>query len=193
MFRISGRTLGILGFGKIGQTLAAKARGLGLKLIAHDPFLPEQVFAQQGVESVSLPDLFSRSDYVSVHMPLSAQTRHLVGQDLLRLMKPTSFLINTSRGGVIDQAAVILALQEGWIAGAGLDVFEPERLAPDHPLLHVPNLLATPHVAFYSEESVVELETKAAQNVADILVGKRPGPVVNPQVLDLPRWAHLGK
>lgn len=191
MFRMSGRTLGILGFGKIGQTLAAKARGLGLKLIAHDPYLPESVFTRHQTESVSLDELFSRADYISVHMPLSPQTRHMVNRDLLRKMKPTSFLVNTSRGGVVDQTALMLALQDGWIAGAGLDVFEPERLPADHPLLHVPNLLTTPHVAFYSEESVVELEVKAAQNVADILSGRRPGPVINPQVLDLPRWAHL--
>jgi D-3-phosphoglycerate dehydrogenase len=115
----------------------------------------------------------------------------MVNQDLLRQMKPTAFIVNTSRGGVIDQSALLLALQEGWIAGAGLDVFEPERLPADHPLLHAPNLLTTPHVAFYSEESVVELEIKAAQNVADLLSGRRPGPVINPQVFDLPRWAHL--
>lgn len=191
MFRMSGRTLGIMGFGKIGQTLAAKARGLGFKLIAYDPFLPAHVFGQHQTESVTLDELFSRSDFISVHMPLTADTRHMVNQDLLRKMKPTAFIVNTSRGGVIDQSALLLALQEGWIAGAGLDVFEPERLPPDHPLLHAPNLLATPHVAFYSEESVVELEIKAAENVAAILSGRRPGPVINPQVLELPRWAHL--
>jgi D-3-phosphoglycerate dehydrogenase len=191
MFRMSGRTLGILGFGKIGRALTAKARGLGLTVIAHHPSLPEAVFAQHQTESVSLDDLFTRSDFISVHLPLSAQTRHIVNRDLLRKMKPTSFLVNTSRGGVIDQTALILALQEGWIAGAGLDVFEPERLSHDHPLLNVPNLLTTPHVAFYSEESVAELEVKAAQNVADILSGRRPGTVLNPQVFELPRWAHL--
>jgi len=191
MFRMNGQTLGILGFGKIGQTLGAKARGLGMKLIAHDPFLPESVFQQHHAEAVSLGDLFARADYISVHMPLTPETRHMVNRDLLRKMKPTSFIVNTSRGGVIDQSALLLALQEGWIAGAGLDVFEPERLPANHPLLHAPNLLTTPHVAFYSEESVVELEIKAAQNVADILAGRRPAAVVNPQVLELPRWSHL--
>ncbi len=191
MYRMNGRTLGILGFGKIGQTLAAKARGLGLKLSAYDPYLPEAIFAQHQTERVSIEDLFARADFISVHMPLTPQTRHMVNQDLLRKMKPTAFLVNTSRGGVIDQDALIQALQEGWLAGAGLDVFEPERLPPEHPLFHTPNLLATPHVAFYSEESVVELETKAAQNVADILAGRRPAAIVNPQVLDLPRWSNL--
>lgn len=191
IFRMAGRTLGILGFGKIGQTLATKARGLGFKLIAHDPFLPAGVFVRHQTESVSLDELFSRADFLSIHMPLSAQTRHMVNRDLLRQMKPTAFLVNTSRGGVIDQSALLLALHEGWLAGAGLDVFEPERLVPGHPLLNAPNLLTTPHVAFYSEESVVELETQAAQNVADLLAGRRPDHVVNPEVLKLPRWAHL--
>jgi D-3-phosphoglycerate dehydrogenase len=191
MYRMNGRALGILGFGKIGQTLAAKARGLGLKLLAHDPYLPAAVFAQHQTERVSIEDLFAHADFISVHMPLTPQTRHMVNRDLLRKMKPTAFLVNTSRGGVIDQDALIRALEEGWLAGAGLDVFEPERLPPEHPLFHTPNLLATPHVAFYSEESVVELETKAAQNVADILAGRRPAAIVNPQVLDLPRWSNL--
>ncbi len=191
IFRMNGRTLGILGFGKIGQTLAAKARGLGLRLIAYDPFLPDAVFSQNHTEKVGLEELFERADFISVHMPLTPDTRHMVSTPLLRKMKPTAFLVNTSRGGVIDQAALLLALQEGWLAGAGLDVFEPERLPPDHPLLHAPNLLTTPHVAFYSEESVVELEVKAAQNVAAILAGHRPAAVVNPQVLELERWKHL--
>lgn len=191
MFRISGKTLGILGFGKIGRALAAKARGLGLNIIAHSPSLSAAVFAEHHAESVSVDELFSRSDFVSLHMPLTAQTRQMVNADLLRKMRPTAFLINTSRGAVIDQDALAQALHEGWLAGAGLDVFDPERLPADHPLLHAPNLIAAPHVAFYSEESIIELEVKAAQNVADILSGRRPKSVLNPQVLELPRWAHL--
>lgn len=106
-------------------------------------------------------------------------------------MKPSAFLINTSRGGVIDHESLFKALSEGWIAGAGLDVFEPERLAVEHPLLALPNLIATPHVAFYSEESVLELQRKAARKVVDVLLGRLPESVVNPTVLSLPRWAHL--
>ncbi len=191
IYRVHGRTLGILGLGKIGQTLAGKARGLGLRLMACDPYQPRDVFEQHGVEPVGLDDLFARADFVSVHMPLTSETRQLVNAERLRRMRPSAFLVNTSRGGVIDQEALLRALAEGWIAGAALDVFEPERLPADHPLLAQPNLIATPHVAFYSEESVVELEVKAAQNVAAILAGRRPASVVNPQVLALPRWAHL--
>jgi D-3-phosphoglycerate dehydrogenase len=186
IFRIAGRTLGIVGFGKIGRTLAAKARGLGLEVIAFDPHT-----AAADVELVSLEELAERSDFVSVHTPLTPETQGLIGEPILRRMKPTAFVINTARGGIVDQEAVLRALDEGRIAGAGIDVFVPERLPPDHPLLVRRNLIATPHVAFYSEESVVELETLAAENVAAILSGRRPHAVVNPEVLELERWAHL--
>src|SRR4029453_4304585 len=107
-----------------------------------------------------------------------------------RSMKPTAFLVNTARGGIVDQDALLRALREGWIAGAGVDVFEPERLRSDPPLPAQPNLVATPHVAFYSEESVHDLEVLAAENVAAVLSGRRPANLVNPEALDLPRWAH---
>jgi D-3-phosphoglycerate dehydrogenase len=191
LFRLRGRTLGIIGFGKIGQTLAAKARGLGLRVVAHDPSAPEAEISGQQCEPLALEALLAQADYVSLHVPLTASTRHLMNAERLRRMKPTAYLVNTSRGGVIDQAALVQALREGWIAGAGLDVFEPERLPADHPLLALPNLVATPHIAFYSEESVLELEVKAARNVVAILTGKRPEAVVNPEVLSLPRWQHL--
>jgi D-3-phosphoglycerate dehydrogenase / 2-oxoglutarate reductase len=191
MFRVRGRTLGILGFGKIGQMLAVKARGLGLRMAAHDPSMPEEAIRGQDCLSLSLDDLLAQSDFLSIHVPATVQTQHLLNAERLRRMKPTAYLINTSRGAVIDQEALVHALQEGWIAGAGLDVFEPERLPVDHPLLALPQVVATPHVAFYSEESLVELETKAARNVAAILAGRRPDAVVNPEVLQLPRWRHL--
>jgi len=191
MYRVKGRTLGIVGFGKIGQTLAEKAKGFGLRIIASDPFMKADVVRQHGAELVSLDDLFTQSDFVSLHSPATPDTQHLVNAERLRKMKPTAFLINTARGAIIDQDALYTALQECWIAGAALDVFVPERLPADHPLLTLPNLITTPHVAFYSEESVLELEVKAARNVAAILSGRRPEAVVNPEVLNLPRWSHL--
>jgi D-3-phosphoglycerate dehydrogenase len=191
IFRVRGRTLGIVGFGKIGQTLAAKARALGLVVLAVDPYVPPASIREQGVEPVSLDEALARADFLSLHLPLTRETVHLLDEARLRRMKPSAFLINTSRGGVVDQEALLRALREGWIAGAALDVFEPERLPADHPLLALPNLIATPHVAFYSEESVRELEVKAARNVAAILSGRRPEALVNPDVLALPRWAHL--
>lgn len=191
MFRIRGRTLGILGFGKIGQTLAAKARGFGMRIVTHDPYVGEEIIRKQQTEPVSLNELMAQSDFLSIHTPLTPETRNLLNEDRLRRMKPTSFLINTARGGVIDQDALLRALQEGWIAGAALDVFEPERLPSDHPLLTLPNLIVTPHVAFYSEESILELAVKAAKNVAAVLSGHYPDSVINAEVFALPRWAQL--
>jgi D-3-phosphoglycerate dehydrogenase len=191
MFRVRGRTLGITGFGKIGQTLATKARGFGLRLLVYDPYVSPETVREHNAELVSLEDLLAQADFVSLHTPLTPETRDLINADRLRRMKPTAFLINTSRGGIIDHPALLQALQENWIAGAALDVFDPEPLPADHPLLGLPNLIATPHVAFYSEESVLELEVLAARNVAAILAGERPASVVNPEVLKLPRWAHL--
>lgn len=191
MYRVRGRTLGLMGFGKIGQTMASKSQSLGFEIIAYDPFVSADTAAQFGVRLVSLEALFAESDFLSIHTPLTPETTHLVNSERLSLMKPQSYIINTSRGGVIDQDALVTALETGQIAGAALDVFVPERLPADHPLLALPNVIATPHVAFYSEESVLELEIKAAENVAAILTGRRPAAVVNPDVLDLPRWAHL--
>jgi len=191
IFRVSGRTLGILGFGKIGQTLAHKASAFGLRIIAHDAFVSPEIFRQRGVEAASLDDLFTQADFISIHTPLTPETRGLVNAARLRQMKPTAFLINTARGPIIDRDALLHALHERWIAGAALDVFEPETLPADDPLLAEPGLIATPHVAFYSEESVLELESRAARNVAAILAGKRPESIINPEVLALPCWAHL--
>lgn len=191
IYRVHGRTLGIVGFGKIGQTLAEKARAFGLHILVYDPYMREDVIRQHGAEPVRLPDLLAQSDFVSLHTPLTPETRGLLNAERLRQMKPTAFVVNTARGGLMDTNALALALQQGWIAGAGLDVFDPEPLPADHPLLKLPQLIATPHAAFYSEESVRELEVQAARNVAAVLSGKRPASTVNPEVLELPRWAHL--
>ena len=191
MRRVAGKTLGIVGFGRIGRALAEKAGGLGLQIVVSDPTAPEEELAAAGVRRVSLGELAALSDYVSIHAPLTGETRGLVDAAFLGAMKPTAFLVNAARGAIVDQEALADALREGRIAGAGLDVFDPERLPPDHPLLAEPGLIATPHVAFYSEESILELEVRAAENVAAILSGRRPGSVVNSEVLDLPRWSHL--
>jgi D-3-phosphoglycerate dehydrogenase len=189
--RFRGQTLGIIGFGHVGQSLASKVTGFGLRVIAHDPVVQGEILRRYNVEGVGLDELLERADFVSIHAPLIPQTRGMINRDRLNRMKSTAFLVNTARAGIIDQEALLTALTERWIAGAALDVFDPERLPADHPLLNLPNLLATPHVAFYSEESLQELAVKAAQNVARILSGRRPEALVNPEVLDLPRWAHL--
>jgi len=189
--RVAGKTLGIVGFGATGQRLARKARGLDLAIVVHDPTATPEELAEHGVEAVGLGELAARADYVSLHVPLTRATRGLVDRAFLRGMKPTAYLVNVSRGGVVDHDALLEALRERWIAGAGIDVFEPEHLPHGHPLLDQESLVATPHVAFFSGESVLELELGAARNVAAILTGRRPEHVVNPEVLELPRWRHL--
>lgn len=189
--RLRGQTLGIIGLGKIGQTLVPKAQAFGLRVMAYDPIISLETADALGVERVDLNTIFSQADFVSIHAPLTSETRGLVSGERLRQMKSTAVIINTARGPIIDQAALTQALQERWIAGAGLDVYEGESLPSDHPLLRLANVITTPHVAFYSEEALVDLRTLAAGNVAMILSGKRPAWVVNPEVFDLPRWAHL--
>lgn len=191
MHRIRGKTLGILGFGKIGQSLARIASGFGMHILAYDPYLEDAFILEKGAEVLGLDDLIAHSDFISLHLPMLPETEGLINEEKLRRMKPTAFLLNAARGGIIDLEALEVALREGWIAGAALDVFVPERLPADHPLLALPNLIATPHVAFYSEESVLELQIKASENVAAILSGKRPEAIINPEVLKSRRWAHL--
>ena len=187
--RVAGRTLGVLGFGPIGRRLAERARAFGLEVIVHDRN-PDEV-AADGFEPVGLEELARRSDFVSLHLPLTDETRGLVGARFLDGMRPGAYLVNCARGAIVDHEALARALEQGTIAGAAMDVFEPERLPADHPLLAQPDLLATPHTAFYSEESMQDLARLAAENVAAVLGGRRPAETVNPELLARPRWAHL--
>jgi D-3-phosphoglycerate dehydrogenase / 2-oxoglutarate reductase len=178
MHRLSGQTLGILGYGRIGAAVAARAQALGMRVIAHDPTMAAGDLVN-GVEAVDLAALATRSDVLTLHAPLVAATRSIIDAAFLAQMKPSAVLVNAARGPLVDQDALAAALHAGAIAGAGLDVFDPERLPPDHPLLSAPNLVLTPHVAFYSEESVDELRHQAAGAVAAILDRRTPASVVN--------------
>jgi D-3-phosphoglycerate dehydrogenase len=173
--RIEGQTLGIVGLGNIGRKLAEKARGLGLQIVAtsrkQEPML--------GVEYVSLDELLVRSDYVSLHTPLVPATRHMIGAAQLAQMKPSAYLINTARGGLIDHAALATALQAGLLAGAALDVQDPEPPDLSQPLFHDPRVFITPHAAFVSEESLTNLRSRVARQVATRLSGGVPENVVN--------------
>lgn len=180
--RVAGRTLGIVGFGAIGQTLARKARGLDLAVVAHDA--DEARVREGGAEPVGLLELAGRADFVSVHVPLVEATRGLIGREFMSAMKPSAYLFNAARGAIVDHNALLWALKAGEIAGAGIDVFEPERLPADHPLLAEERLLATPHTAFYSDESMRDLARLAAENVAAVLAGREPASLVNPQILE---------
>jgi D-3-phosphoglycerate dehydrogenase len=191
LHRLAGQTAGIIGYGRVGRSVATKMAALGLEVLALDRGGHDHAATPSAPERVTLPELLRRSDVVTIHVPLSDGTRSLIGDAELKLMKSTALLINTARGAVVEQAALVRALEHGWIAGAGLDVFEPERLEPDHPLLGFPNVIATPHVAFYSEESLQTLARSAATNVALVLQGHLPLSIVNPSVLASSRWSHL--
>ena len=181
--RLRGKTLGLIGFGKIPRALAPKAQALGLHVLAFDPYVPAEAMAEHGVEKVDLEALLRRSDIISVHAPLTPQTHHMLDRERLRLVKPGVVIVNTARGPLIDEAAMVEALDEGRVAAAALDVLESEPPPKGHPLLGRENVIITPHMAFYSEESLVELQTKAAQEVARVLSGERPRYPVNPEVL----------
>jgi D-3-phosphoglycerate dehydrogenase len=181
--RLRGQTLGLLGFGKIAKALASKVQPLGMKVLVYDPYVDSQLIAQHGAEAVGLDRLLAEADAISIHVPLSPETRNLIGRRELAQMKPTAFLINTSRGGIVDEQALAAALTKKRLGGAALDVLSVEPPPADHPLRQAPNIILTPHLAFYSRESVIELQTKAAEEVARVLKGEPPRSPVNPQVL----------
>ena len=181
--RLRGQTLGLLGFGKIAKALASKVQPLGMKVLVYDPYIESVLIVGHGAEAASLKRLLAEADAVSIHVPLSPETRNLIGQRELARMKSTAFVINTSRGGIVDEEALAVALQDGKLGGAALDVLSVEPPAADHPLRQAPNIILTPHLAFYSRESVIELQTKAAEEVARALRGEPPRSPVNREVL----------
>lgn len=172
--RLREQTLGIVGFGRIGQATAEKGRGLGLRVIVYDPLIDHAARARLGVTAVDLATLARESDYISLHTPLIESTRHLVNAHFLSLMKPTAYLINAARGPLVDEAALLAAVQSGQIAGAGLDVVEREPIDPASPLLQEERILITPHSAWYSEEAKIEMRSRAAEEVVRVLQGQPP-------------------
>jgi D-3-phosphoglycerate dehydrogenase len=179
---IHGETVGIVGLGNIGSAFARRIAALETKVIACDPYVDDKKFAALGVERVSLETLAERSDYVSVHTLLNAETRHLISDGFFRRMKPTAILINTSRGPVVDEQALARALNEKRLAGAALDVWEEEPVAADNPLLKMENVIATPHAAYFSSPAVAQIPGRCGEEVARVLGGQRPLNVVNPEV-----------
>jgi D-3-phosphoglycerate dehydrogenase len=175
MPRIAGRVLGLVGFGRIGRRVAARAVTFGLRVIAYDPVAPVDVAGVQPV--ASLDEVLAGSDYISIHVPMTPQTRHLIDAEALRKMERKPLLINTARGGLIDLDAVLHALQSGQLGGVALDVFETEPLSPDHPLRTHPRALITPHMSYYSNESEPGLIRRVALEIAR---GLRGEPLLNP-------------
>lgn len=183
MFRLRGRVLGLVGFGKIARQLASKARALGLEIAAYDPYIPAERIAAENAMPVDLTRLVEISDFISVHCPLTPETSGLIGEALLKRMKPTACLINTARGGIVEERALFELLRSKRIAGAALDVLSGEGPSVSAALRDLDTLIVTPHAAFYSEESVVELQKKAATQVVKVLTGQHPDYPVNPSVL----------
>lgn len=183
LWRMKGRTLGIVGLGKIGQAVAEKMRPWGLQILATDPYVDPATARAAGAKLVSLDQLCREADYLTLHCPLLPETRHLIGAPQMRLMKQGAIIVNTARGPVLDTSALVAALDAGQVARAGLDVFESEPLPADSPLRKHPHLVLTDHVSWYSEESQVELQTKAAEDVARVCTGGLPVSLANPEVL----------
>ena len=182
VFRMRHQTVGIVGLGKIGTATAMKAKGLGLRVIAYDPYVLGAVIESRGIEPVDFDRLLKESDFISLHPPLNEETRKMVGYEEFRKMKRTSYFINTARGGCVDQDALVRALEEGLIAGAGIDVTIDEPISKDNPLLKMDNVILTGHSAYYSTTSDMENYLKPMTQVVKALKGQWPEYAVNPEV-----------
>jgi len=186
LYQTAGRVFGVVGVGLIGTATARKARGLGYEVIGHDIKAAPGEASFHGAPSVSLDELLERSQVVSMHVPLTDQTWHMIGAEQFARMRRDALVVNTSRGGVIDTDALVEALRAGTILGAAIDVHEQEPVPPDHPLLTFDSVVITPHLAWYTEESYGELKRRTAQNVVDVLAGRVPRNILNPEVLGAP-------
>jgi D-3-phosphoglycerate dehydrogenase len=180
MGSLRGETLGLVGLGRLAQAVATRARAFGLNVVAYDPYVTVDA---AGAEMLALPELLRRSDYVSIHVPLTAETRGLIGAAELALMKPTAYIVSTARGGIISEAALHEALTAGTIAGAGLDVWESEPVTGANPLLEFPQVIGTPHIAYFSNQSAVALRRRVAEIALEALDGARPSSLMNREVV----------
>jgi len=185
LHRFREKTVGILGLGAIGKSVAKKLSSFNVNLIGYDPYVSDETISSLGVGRRSLQDVFKESDFVTLHMPLTDETRALVSTELLALMKPTAYLINVSRGPVVDEKALLRALNESRIAGVAMDVLCREPPPADDEIVSHPKSWVTPHVAWYSEESFDELRTRVAQAAADVLRNRVPKFIVNKHLLKL--------
>jgi D-3-phosphoglycerate dehydrogenase len=190
VFRLQGQTLGLVAFGRIPIKLVPKARGFGLNIIAYDPYVSTTVVEKAGVELVSFDRLLEESDYISIHAALNPENEGMFGLPQFKKMKSTAYLINTARGGLIDNDALYTALSQGMIAGAALDVTEPEPINIDNRLLKLNNVIFTGHSAYFSETSTIEQRKGPVNEIARVLTGEWPRALVNPQVKDkfIERW-----
>jgi D-3-phosphoglycerate dehydrogenase len=183
IYNFRDKNFGIVGLGRIGRTTVPKARGFGMRVMAYDPYVDDDVFAMLGVErKYELSDLLREADYLTIHAPLTPETRFMLDEEALGLMKARSVIVNTARGHIIDEVALYRALKDGKIAGAGLDVLQQEPPARDNPLLGLENTIVTPHIAWYSEESFIRDMEQGMDELIRVLKGKRPRYIVNPKI-----------
>lgn len=180
---MAGKTAGLIGFGRIGQAVARRCLGFGMNVVAYDPFVARKAPEFDRVALVGLAELLTRADFVSIHCVLTPDTTGLLGARELAMLKPSAFLINVSRGAIVDEDALVQALAARRLAGAGLDVFAQEPLGPDHPLLQLENTIVTPHFAYYTEEADARLDREALEAALSVLHGRPLPSVVNPEVL----------
>jgi D-3-phosphoglycerate dehydrogenase len=183
LHRIAGRVFGIVGLGRIGSATGHKALGLGYRVIGCDPTRHPGERTAGGIDVVPFAELLAQADVISLHVPLTEETRHLINAETLTAVKPGAVLVNTCRGGVVDTAALTDALKNGMLKGAGLDVFEEEPLPLTNPLVELENTVLTPHAAWYSEESYAELKRRAVENVIEVCAGRKPRNILNAEVL----------
>jgi D-3-phosphoglycerate dehydrogenase len=190
--RLWGQTIGFISFGHVAKAVSLRAKAFGLHMIAYDPYIEELSMTEYGVEPVStLDEMLNRSDFVSMHAPSTQEVHHLMSEHQFQQMKPTALFINNGRGPTVDEKALIKALEQGWIAGAGLDVLEQEPPEPENPLLHMENVILTPHIASASQRMAPETRRRVGQEISLVLTGRWPKSCVNPAVLadaGLKRW-----
>jgi D-3-phosphoglycerate dehydrogenase len=179
LHRLRGRTFGLVGFGRIARALAVKAAAIGYQIVATDPYVPDDAIREAGAEPVTFDDLLARADVVSLHVPLTDESHHLIDAASLAAMKPGAILVNTSRGPLVDTDALRASLASGHLGGAALDVLEHEPPSSEDPLVQRDDVVITPHAGFYSEESLRELQRKAVEQVVAALAGERPVYAVN--------------
>jgi len=185
---LTGKTLGSIGVGNIGHELFKLARPFGMKHLAYDPYLKPEAVADVGVQLADMDTVLSQSDFVNISCPLNEKTRHLIGEKELKKMKKTAYLVNTSRGPVVDEAALFKALKEGWIMGAGIDVFEQEPTPADNPLFKLDNIIVTPHSIALTDEFYTTMWYEIRDQIAQMIKGEKPGTLVNPEVWDKPEF-----
>jgi D-3-phosphoglycerate dehydrogenase / 2-oxoglutarate reductase len=182
-FDLDGKTLGILGMGRIGMLVCQKAQAaFNMRILAYDPLVPKDAMEKAGAKVATIPEILKTSDFVTLHVPSMPETKAMIGEAQLKTMKRSAYLINCARGPIVDEAALIKALKDGTIAGAGLDVFDPEPPKADNPLFDLPNVVLSPHSAGLTVECVIRMATHATQAIIDVLEGRKPEGVINPEV-----------